>query len=240
MAGGGLYLPMAVGLLKIRDYDEAVYRSLCAKLDTGDNQYYVVIRGLKSASGVIEPARVPVFFSVASQADIFPKFRVPAFIVRRNGIGFATDRWTVPDERAYREPSSGAHEITVDGVTGYDSYDEMTSFAPVDFSYSIQAIARYTTDANALIQHLFGRLRSPWSNIWVLDSLGQEHGFGFTLGDVSDISNLVDIAEKLVGVDMSLTVEGELPVTGVREGVVSVSKRVVTRFVPKTDGIPLS
>lgn len=231
---------MAVGLLNIRDYDEAVLRSLCAKLDTGDNQYYVVVRGLKSASGVYEPTKVPVYFTIASQADIFPKFHIPAFVVRRNGMGFAMDRWTVPDERAYREPSTGAQEVTVDGVTGYDKYDEMTSFAPVDLSYSVQVIARYTEDANTLTQFLLAKLRSPWSTVWVLDSRGQEYNFGFRLDNISDISNLVDIAEKLIGVDMSLTVQGELPVTGVREGVVSVSKRVVTRIVPKTDGIPLS
>lgn len=211
------------GNLGIRNFDEGLIYTLCGSVI--GNQYYLTVKGLKKTAGTSLADKVPVYFTIVSQAEIFPGFKVPAVVVKRESIDFAMDRLLTPG-LAYRVPAEGANLVEINGVVGYDAYEEMESYMPVDIRYSVQVMARYTSDANVLLMHLFKKFQTPFAVVFVKDDLGIQNSYEMRVESISNISDLIDVSEKLIGWNISLKILGELPLAQP-----TVSKAVIDRKI---------
>lgn len=86
---------------------------------------------------------------------------------------------------------------------------------PFDFRYTFNAFLRKRSEYNAMLT-LFLKKFAKLSSIRVEDSLGSTRIFPFKLEGGSDITNVVDSAERYPAISYTIKIEGELELTDER------------------------
>lgn len=181
----------------------SVSSSLCATTACKKN-YFIDIPAAK-------PSKVPVIFN--KPLPTFENKFLPSFLVTRGDATPAMQRWHSIGATQYRVGVGAVTEVVLANgqtVSGYEEYEQLVQAMPFDIPYTITAMARYEREAVAMLKKLLS-VYKPCSRILVKDSLcsirsytvWNENGF-------SDISEIIDINDRMKGYSVDIRVEGEL------------------------------
>jgi hypothetical protein len=196
-----------VGQIWLRAYDEGVITRLGAALGTGTsaNNYFVNFP-IGSCMNPAAPLNVPVIWS--SPEQLFEKKTYPAYLIKRESIEPALERWG----------SVGAIQ-QVWGVPGtengsnYNKTELEVQAWPYNISYTITIYARYEYEAQTLLMNLLKRF-PPYGYITVKDSLNDNRTYEcLAVNAIQDLSEIVDVSERLKSYSHSIQVLGEIDVT---------------------------
>lgn len=202
-----LYTPRT-GSVWLRSFDEGVIKSLGAVLRTtgdGKNNYYVPIApGSCMTPGA--SADIPVIFG--NPDPLFEKKTYPAFVVKRESVDNALQRWHPASLQEFWGKTGT--EVTVNGQTMYGQVEQSPQAWPYDITYSISVYSKYEYEAQTLLLHMLRKFQ-PRCFISVLDSLNETRTYdAFNDGGISDLSEIVDISERVKAYSISLKVEAEI------------------------------
>ncbi len=189
------------GEVFIRDFDLGVVTSMGSVLNTAQDGYERAVPGIT--------APVPVVFMYPGQ--VFVEYLLPSIVIRRDDISFALQRW-MPKQTVYRQPSQGATPLPVGDDTGFDSYDTKEMAYPADISYTISCFARYRDEANAILRAVLG-VYKPYCDVSVVDSEAEIRKYLGTVTSVNGFDEVVSVADRQIGLTVSLIVQGELDLT---------------------------
>lgn len=202
-----------IGTVWVRDFDRGVVTSLGSEIITFmvdgamRSAYAVDVAGVKANLENFGDM-VPVFFVMPD--DVYQPFVYPSFVVRRTDLAPAFDRaswygWVG------RKPTDTAKKVVLDsGEEGYTEYTNQWRATPFDISYDVQYFARDREDSLWMMLHTMRRLKAPWWNTKVVDSLGDVRDYD--TGEVSqtDSSELSEIDNRAISTTFSFLVRGEL------------------------------
>lgn len=151
---------------------------------------------------------VPIYY--INTEDVFAPQRIPCIRIAQPDMTPAFDRQPYY-EQAARAPAPGATEIILpDGRRGWSSYETQWRADPYDLTYDITVLGRRREDAQHILNYVLKRTRIPWFPVPVFDTIGDRRYYdGGDLG-VSDISEIADIADRVIGWTVSFTVRAEL------------------------------
>jgi len=186
----------------IRDYDQGVVNQLQPVLI--DNNYFVrFLSGLSSSSGT----DVPVIFDKPEQ--VYEIRSYPFIHVKRESMEPDLARWHSYGQQDYIAGVPGTEHV-VDGETVYDEVETKPQAWPYNITYTIAVYSRFEYEAQTILRHIMRRFR-PRLYITVKDSLDEERYYTFFSDSaVSDIGEIVDVAQRLRGYSISVRVEGEI------------------------------
>lgn len=233
----GRALPGFVGL---RNFDEGVVRTMGAEVmrteRSGFRNYFVPTEKI----GPVQPAPglpgIPITFS--HPEDIYERYRQPVIVVRRDDIAPSLSRWH-PGMVTARYPSTGAQPVQTQygngpnapTLSGYNKYDTKQAAVPFDISYTLSVLARHRgkgadlrkavptgfegasgsprNQVNQILDYLL-RIYAPFSQVRVLDSLGDTRLYSTFMEAVSPLDEVPEITERVLGFALTLRVEAEL------------------------------
>jgi hypothetical protein len=233
----GRALPGFVGL---RNFDEGVVRTLGAEVmradESGHRNYFIATEKI----GPVQPAPglpgIPITFS--HPEDIWARYKQPVIVIRRDDIAPAMNRWH-PGMTTARYPSTGANPLQTSYgngpdapvLSGYDSYDTKQQAVPFDITYTISILARYRgrgpdlrrnvpegfdgapgsprTQCNSILDYIL-RIYAPYSQVTVLDSLGDPRLYSTFMEAISHLDEVPEVTERVLGFALTLRVEAEL------------------------------
>lgn len=181
----------------IRDIDRGFVKYVLGAVERRikeENAWYCDIAGLKQVAGSV-PVRI--YMVIVSHAEIFSGFELPAVVVKR--------RWGVAKERLFSV--SWLYRIPIDEA----HFEERVIPVPVDVFYTVNLMARYHGDMIVMWQHFMKRWQYPFLAIRVDLSEDKYTTYECHIESISDISEIVDIAEKIMAVSVEFKVLGELP-----------------------------
>jgi hypothetical protein len=196
------------GEVFLRNYDQGVVETMAGYVATlgGNRNYYIDIPACN-------PAQVPVIFLNPEQ--VYEDKIYPSFVMARTGAFPALQRWHSVGQMEYvfGDSVSGVSTITLpDGssVSGFDQLEMKAQAMPFDLTYDLTCYARYEREAVPMLKHLL-RVWQPYSKIKLIDSLGQNRIYNvYNEGDVADLSEIVDVADRVKAYMISIRIEGEL------------------------------
>lgn len=202
-----------LGTLSIRDWDIGCYITLGSEIVTytidGDTrgQYVVDITGIDSEITRFQN-KVPVFFDAPE--DPYQDFILPSFVFKRNSFRVAFDRQPYAGTVA-RGPSHDAIPVTLPtGETGWSKYEVQRRGDPYDISYDLNIYGRRRVEANLMLAHVMRVMRAPWFEFKVVDSLGDVRYYDAGEMDISNTSELADIADRIQSETFSFMVHAEI------------------------------
>jgi hypothetical protein len=202
-----------LGTLSIRDWDIGCYLTLGSEIVTytidGDTraQYVVDIAGIDSEVTRFQN-KVPVFFDAPE--DPYQDFILPSFVFKRNSFRVAFDRQPYACAVA-RGPSHDAIPVTLPtGETGWSKYEVQRRGDPYDISYDLNIYGRRRVEANLMLAHVMRVMRAPWFDFKVVDSLGDVRYYDAGEMDISNTSELADIADRIQSETFSFMVHAEI------------------------------
>lgn len=233
----GRALPGFVGL---RNFDEGVVRTMGAEVmraeKSGSRNYFIPTEKI----GPVEPAPglpgIPITFS--HPEDIYERYRQPVIVVRRDDLAPSLNRWH-PGMVTARYPSTGALPVqarlgngpSAPVVTGFDKYDTKQAAVPFDITYTLSILARHRgrgadlrknvpagfegaagsprNQVNSILDYLL-RIYAPFSQMRVLDSLGDTRLYSTFMEAISPLDEVPEITERVLGFALTLRVEAEL------------------------------
>lgn len=214
------------GEVGIREFDEGMIYSMGAERvvtqKTAGFGANFFLRNVPRVSQPPDHPGIPVVFG--NPEDVFEEYRIPAVILKRDGITPALQRWH-PGARQYRAPAEGASPVVVTNpytgqvVEGYDAYEEMTQAVPFDISYSIRVIARNRggrnqgnprNQANAVFMYLAGKFQ-PHGAMFLRDTIGDTRTYS-TVTEYGIEDETIDVTERFIGFTLDVTVEAELDI----------------------------
>jgi hypothetical protein len=150
------------------------------------------------------------------------RFKLPMVYIRRDSMSASMQRWNV-GLLQYFQGGRGAIPRTVNTNTagnpvlknGFNTNEQRAQAIPYDILYTIRVVSKYrgqsgsTANVNALVEYVMKRFQ-PYCEIIVPDSVGDLRTYwGFT--DVVGTSDeSFEIADRVLGFDISVRVEGEL------------------------------
>lgn len=156
---------------------------------------------------------VPIFF--AHPEAVFQNYILPCVVVRRTNLSPNFER--APWFGYQRVPALDANPVAVrigpggqDFVHGFDKYVSRWNPVPFDIGYEVQVLARLQLDAVPLLTCVLRRTRPPWFSVAVFDDGGCRRLYDSGPVEVTDISELVDVADRTIGWTISFDVRGEL------------------------------
>lgn len=192
----------------VRNYDQGVVERLGGTVQTITNHPTMgTRRGYWVDITAANPITVPIIFSNPEQ--VYEKKILPSFIVSRDSIEPALQRWHSVKQLEYIQGVSGTEEV-IAGVSGYGQVESKVQAYPYDLFYTIFAYARYEHEAVPMLKQIL-RQFPPYSRIKLIDSLGTERRYTvFAESGVQDIGEYVDIADRTKAFSYSFRVEGEL------------------------------
>jgi hypothetical protein len=123
------------------------------------------------------------------------------------------------DVAYHRAPWYGTERVAAPGAApvvlptgerGYDRYAERWQAHPFDFAYDVQIFARLRTDATRMLMQVLRACKPPWFALAVTDSQGNVRHYDTGDMNISDVSDLMDIANRSVGFTVSWTVRAEV------------------------------
>jgi len=138
--------------------------------------------------------------SIAIRPDI-PSIAMDRF--RSNQIG---GRWAAPGSKQVTVTNSIGVE-----VTGFTRYQQREAAQPFDFNYEI--IATATTREDMVRMQVFLARKFPkFGSLTVMDSLNEERMYDMYLDSATGNSELMNVAERNIGVSFTVKVLGEIDI----------------------------
>lgn len=133
---------------------------------------------------------------------------LPMIVVRRDGVQPDMKRYNSFGHIDYFMGVSGL-EVS-GGVSGYAYVETKPQAMPYELTYTVSIYSRLESQALRILRRLLRRF-PPYGAIPVIDSLGDQRTYtAFNDASVSDISEIVDVAERTRGYSFTVRVEGEL------------------------------
>jgi len=216
MSGAGYDFSRRTGEVFIRNFDRGVVETMGGYIDNpssfgidmvkmlgGDKKNYFI--DVPDASE--DP--IPVIFG--NPEAIKERQIYPSFLVIRGDPAPALNRWHSVGQKEYRIPGPNAVvEYSAEyGVSGYSEYEETVQNWPYDIPYQIQVYARLENEVIPMLKKVL-RTYKPYCRIILQDSLEETRTYTAFQQSVNDISELVDIADRVKAYSVELMVEGEL------------------------------
>lgn len=199
----------------IRNFDEGVANRIGAVATIGNRRgYWVDIVGAT-------PLKVPIIWMNPEQ--VYEDKIYPCILINRDAVEPAFQRWHSVRQLEYVAGVSGTESTVIVGgvsgssgivggrtVSGYDQVVVKGQAYPYDLFYTISVYARYEHEALPMIKYVLRRF-PQYSRISVIDSLGESRGYS-TFGEsgIQDLSEIVDVADRVRAYAISFRVEGEL------------------------------
>jgi hypothetical protein len=168
-----------------------------------DNAFWVEIPPtVPGGSGLV----ASVIFGNPEQA--FVRNQLPMVVLQRSSITPAMNRWNSVGHTDYFH---GINPFEYrNSVSGYGIVETKPQAMPFDLNYDVSIYARLETDALKILQRLLRRF-PVYGAIPVIDSLGDQRTYStFLESSVNDVSEIVDVSERIRGYSFSVRVEGEL------------------------------
>lgn len=203
------------GEVFIRNFDKGVADRIGAVETIAPRRgYYVNILGAN-------PLKVPIIWTNPEQ--VYEDKIYPSIIINRDAVEPAFQRWHSVHQIEYMAGVSGTEESVVVGgvsgaagivggttVSGYGKVETKAQAYPYDLFYTISVYARYEHEAQPMIKYILRRF-PQYSRIFVIDSLGESRSYS-TFGEsgIQDLSEIVDVADRVKAYAISFRVEGEL------------------------------
>lgn len=202
-----------IGTLSFRDWDEGCVRRLNGELfqyevDGAQRGIYAArVPGVNSGLREVEGA-VPIKF--LNPEDVFSHYRLPLFAFRLNSMspGFDRKAWYGISCRA---PAPDAKKIVLpSGKEGYDKYRQQWRPVPFAFSYDLMVMARLRNESMLMLTYALRNIRPPGFVFRVVDSKGDVREYDAGEVEVSNTSELADIADRTIAWTISFTAYGEV------------------------------
>lgn len=231
------------GKVFIDDFDLGVVRTLGAFLDdrapVEEPSFILPVKGLKKdeqRQTYLEQDVVPVTFG---HPEAFMSiWKLPGVFIRREGIEPDLTRYTQELE-AFRIPAPNTK--MVNGVVmnidpeGPAELMQRQRAEAYNFVYVIDMIARYRTDANALLQTILPRYKQHHA-ILVKDDVGDFNEYTAFLDSIDDLQNVLGVTMKEVGYSLNIRVVGELDLFDnvVRPTATTIESEVILKTAENT------
>ena len=199
------------GVVRLRGFDEAVVKQLGAVIKPGTQNYICTFAGGLSPGASLD---VPVILNNPEQ--VYEAKVLPAILVKRDSFGPALARW---HSYGHMEQVAGVPgtESIVAGNTVFARVETKPQAWPYDFIYTVSCIARFEHEAQTLLNRVM-RSFQPAGFVTVTDSLLHARGYTFWVqGEVQDIGEYVDVAERMHGYSLSFRIEGEIDLVDAQE-----------------------
>lgn len=197
------------GIVTLRDFDRGVVETLRAEV-IKDN-YWVRLPGVEPAPG--QPG-IPVTF--AFPEDIYENFRLPCFVVSRDDMAPAMNRWH-PGLYQYVAPAEGSSPLPPaipGGVTVFSKSEMAPQALPFDLQYTITVMTTgrgspgARAQAETMLFHVL-KIYPPYGAVYVKDSLGDQRTYSCFTDAVSMMDDVADVSDRTIGFAVTLRVEAE-------------------------------
>lgn len=202
-----------LGTVDIRDFDLGCFVTLGSRLVTylidGEyrGQYVVDVAGINTQLSNFQNS-VPVYFEEGEDTHV--DYILPSFVFKKTSFVPAFERHPVAGTLA-RAPAKDAEPVIVDGrIIGYTRYDEQVRADPYDMSYDLTINARRMQENVMMVKHVMEKMRPPWFNLKVIDSLGDVREYDAGEVSYSNSSELADIADRVAAWTFSFTVRADI------------------------------
>lgn len=218
-----MYYTPRIGTIWLRAYDEGIIKKLGGTLNPAGetaNTYYVQFTS-QDCIGPNTSLNVPVHFG--NPEPIFTNKTYPSYSVKRDSIEPNLARWHSVGQMQQVWGVTGTEE-TINGVPGYRQVEVHQQAWPYDITYTITAYARYEYEAQTLLRNMLRKF-PPISAVRVIDSLNENRTYEcFNSNAISDLSEIVDVSERVKAYSITVRVEGEIDLTEptIRESVQTV------------------
>lgn len=231
------------GKVFIDDFDLGVVRTLGAFLDdrspTDEPSFILPVEGLKKdeqRQTYLEKDVVPVTFG---HPEAFMSiWKLPGVFIRREGIEPDLTRYSQELE-AFRIPAPNTQMVNgqvlnIDPLGPAELMQRQRAEA-YNFIYVIDMIARYRTDANAMLQTILPRYKQHHAII-VRDSQGDLNEYTAFLESIDDLQTVLGVTMKEVGFSLNIRVVGELDLFDnvVRKTVTTIESEIIQKTPENT------
>lgn len=202
-----------IGTLAIRDWDAGVPLTLGASRASftvdGETRSLNVVRvpGVNSGLAHLDN-QIPVLY--LEPEEVFQDFVLPCFTFKASSMAVAFDRhpWY---QWVARGPAKDAQEITLpDGTKGYTRYENQWRATQFDIAYDVQVMGRRRQETNLMLHYALQHFLPPGFIFKVIDSLGDVREYDAVDVNISETSELADIADRTVAWTISFTVRAEI------------------------------
>lgn len=204
------------GNLQLRDWDEAVLKSIGSVYDPAKNRYFLPLDFIIQPDPKNDPDceidRASVMFK--KPEPTLHEFDLPAVLINRDDFTKAQRLFGLVEQ--YRIPAPGATPVAIGSSLGYDAYVTRPQDRPYDFSYTFEVWARYRNVAQVLLQILMARY-PVHGKLSVFDSLGVEREYYAEQTGVADLTEVSSLVDRIVGYSLSISIQGELTLDAVEE-----------------------
>jgi hypothetical protein len=203
-----------LGEVGIMDFDFGCFLTLGAEevryaID-GDvrAQYVTEVPGVLSGVDRFQD-KVPLFFD--NPEDPYQDFILPSFVFSNTSMTPAFDRQAFAAGVVARAPAKDAQEIVLpDGRVGYTKYETQLRADPYDIQYDLNIYGRLRQEMVLMLNHVMRKMRPPWFEFKVIDSLGDVRHYDAGEMSFSSTSELADIADRTQSMTVSFLVRAEI------------------------------
>jgi len=199
------------GAVFLEDYDVGMATTLGAELVNIERdgelvQTYAV--GIEEVTGPDEyQGLVPV--SMADPEDAFQDQFLPQIVISRGAVSPDMARW-FPGGYEYQVPAVNSQQIPgPGGRTLPDKVEKKYWTYPYEISYDLHLRARLRWQADHMLRHV-GRFFWAYGQVFLRDSEGDERGYYAFMESADNLSEIMDVADRLQGHTISMRVEAEL------------------------------
>ncbi|MGD9725615.1 MAG: hypothetical protein AB7L09_03345 [Nitrospira sp.] len=205
----GLEFGTRTGHVDFYDFDEAMAIALGGQEDPIKNQWFLPLTGIYvKLDGRQEPIdRALVVYKRPEPTQI--SATVPMIAIIRDSTTPAEERLQSPTV-SYRLPCEGAKQVSAGGVTGWTSYEQKDFEQPYDLFYTIECWARFRTVAQILLQIMMKRFPMRGQTVVVVDGINNPRTYAVYQQNVTDLTDVSSMVERIPGYSLSVRVEGEL------------------------------
>ncbi len=153
---------------------------------------------------------VPVFFVFPE--EVFQPYIVPCIVVRRGDMTPNFDRasWWGNQTKPTSTSTSKAVKINGEWVVGPSELITKRHAVPFDIGYEVQSYARLQNDEVRLLVCVLRATRPPWFSVEVFDSENCRGLYDAGPVNVSDISELADVADRTLAHSVSFDIRAEI------------------------------
>ena len=216
------------GSVWVTDFDRGVVTSIGSVLadievDSDVRQHYVLpcpgLAEYPDTDNLPEELRpvptfptgtVPVFF--VHPEEVFQPWVVPCVVIRRSDLTPNFDRapwYGYQDQPAMGAPTT-AVKINGEWVVGPTKRVLKQNPSPFDIGYEVQTYARLQFDELKLLRCVMKTMRPPWFSVYVTDTVGCVRAYDAGPMNISDLSELADVADRTLAHSISFDVRAEL------------------------------
>lgn len=216
------------GIVTIEDFDIGIIETLGvlkSNLFVIDGLYQWILPNVEPP-----PGQKGIIVVHGNPEDVYVKYRLPSIAVTRDDFDEELSRWE-PGVIEFRAPAKGTSEVTVEGQKGYRRYEEKQGATPHVITYSFTAMARHQTEATNLIMAL-KKVYQPRTGVRVKDSVGDWRWYTAETQGASNLSELLDVANRAAGHALTVTVHGELDLNEPTQHA-AVTQRMVATYEEK-------